>query len=90
MSQVHHPTFALPAQVQGTPARWFAAMAGLAAIAGVTLTLAIGGDSATTTPASSATSGPNEARVAASIGGSSAPIASSPDESRIAASVAGR
>ncbi len=88
MSQVDHPTFALPVQMQGMPARWFAAMIGVTAVAGVTLTLALGGDTAAT-PAPSATSGPNEAHVAASLGArSSGPAA--PDESRIAASVAGR
>ena len=90
MSQVNHPTFSIPMQLQGMPGRVFAAMIGATAVAGVTLILAIGGDPAATSSPSSVVSGPNEARVAASIGGSSAAASSSPDESRIAASVAGR
>ena len=89
MSQVNHPTFSLPMPVRGMPARWFAAMIGVTAVAGVSLTLAIGGDPAATTSPSSVVSGPNEASVAASIGGSSAAVTGSPDESRVAASIGG-
>src|SRR5688500_5761394 len=85
MSQVTHPPVTMPTKVRTV---WIALPALIAAIA-VAVALALSGGDGTQTATSTATqttSGPDEARVAAAIGGT-AQSTSGPDESRTAAAI---
>jgi len=91
MSQLTHPTPALPQHVRSHRAAWLGAILVMTAIAAVVLILALGdaGSSQDVVPASSqvgvrADGGPEETGVAAAIG--SRPV-SRPDESTVAAAI---
>ncbi len=89
MSQLTHPSVALPARIRSHRVALLAAVLALAATVAVVLVLSLGGESTapvTNTPITH----PDESGVAAAISGASSQSSPRPDESSVAASISGR
>jgi len=89
MSQLTHPSVALPARIRSHRAAFIAAALALAVTVTVVLALSLGGKSTapvTNTPITH----PDESGVAAAISGESSQSSPRPDESSVAASISGR
>ena len=89
MSQLTHPSVALPARVRSHRAAFAAALLALAATVTVVLVLSLGGES-TAPVTNSPITHPDESGIAASISGASSQSSPRPDESSVAASISGR